>query len=497
MSTTMKPLMKPLMKPRWAARAFAAAAAMALFSAVAGEAPLQLAGDGAYHRLRVPLNARAQSTDPELSDLRVLNAAGSAVPYAWLDTEPDWTAEPKRQRVPLLKAPASARATAASATADAALPGWLVDLRAVAGVPQELQFDVAPGANGVFGFSIEASDDLQQWRTIESAAQLVALQYEGQRLERSSFELSAATGVRGGYLRLRPLPGQDALPLKGVQVASMAHRRELPDWQWSEAIAPSQCQAEYCDYVLPRHLPLQRLEIQLAESNTLARVEVLAQPEVMATTTAPASSRHHRFPHPVRDHLKTLHRKTAPPAPAADTAGGPSGYWLTVDSGSVYALRVRGNELRSTTLELPGGWYTHVRLKPVGGIAQLGAKPPSIRVAGRAANLVFLARGQGPYRLAWNQTSPSVEMPLAQLMPGTAGGEPADDAALPEATVVAAPPKPATPPPVASAPASAAAAADPKANQKLWLWGAMVVALGLMGFMAWSLLKPGATKAES
>lgn len=454
---------------------------MALASAAgAGELPLQLKGDGAYHTLRIPLDVRAQATADDLSDLRVLNAAGEAVPYAWVDTEPGVSATPSRQSVPLFKAPASP--AAAASTAEPALQGgWIVDLRAVKGLPQELQLDLAPGTNGIFPFVLEASADLQRWHTVWPQAQLVALQHQGLRLEHSSFELARTDGAeRGGYLRLRPLPGSPAAPLTGAHVASLAHHAELPDWQWSDSLAPSECKPEYCDYVLPRHLPLQRVEFALAESNTLARVQLLAEPDDEPDPVNPRV-RHH---HPVREHLKVLRHKN-PPAPPrqGDT------FW-PLSSGTVYALNLQGSELRSTVLSLPGGLYRKLRVQPTGGMAQLGSKPPSLRVAGRAASLVFLARGAGPYRLAWDQTTPPVVLPLAQLMPGRQQDDP-----LPDATASVAPPALPLPAPVASSAASAAAPSSVPSH-KLWLWAALIAALGLMGFMAWSLLRP-AIKQES
>jgi hypothetical protein len=151
----------------------------------------------------------------------------------------------------------------------------------------------------------------------------------------------------------------------------------------------------------------------------------------------------------------------------------------------VYALDLQGRALRSTVLELPGGLHRALRVQPTGGMAQLGPQPPRIRVAGRAQRLVFLARGGGPYRLAWAQTSAPVELPLDQLMPGRQPGDP-----LPESTAVVAPKAlavPAAPAPGAPTPPRPDAAPT---QHKLWLWGALLAALALMGFMARSLLKP-------
>ncbi|MFZ5549878.1 MAG: DUF3999 family protein [Pseudomonadota bacterium] len=442
-------------------------------SAGAGELPLQLTGEGPYHTLRVPLDVRAQAGSAGLDDLRVLNAAGVAVPHAWVDDDPAGVAQPRRQAVPLFKAPPPKQAASG---APAQRGGWIVDLRAVAGLPQELQLDVTPGTNGIYPFALEASADLQQWRTLVAEAQLVALQHQGLRLAHTSFELD---GARGGYLRLQPLPGGPELPVTAARVASLAHQAAaLPDWQWSEALAPARCEPAYCDYVLPRHLPLQRVEFLLAEPNTLARVQLLAQPDD-APVPATSRLRHH---HPVREHLRALRHKTvaSSPRPAEDR------FWPQ-GSGTVYALDLQGRAVRSTVLELPGGLHRTLRVQPTGGMAQLGSQPPQIRVAGRAQSLVFLARGEGPYRLAWAQTSPPVELPLAQLMPGRRPGDP-----LPGSTAGVAPravAMPAAPAPSAPAKSTPVAGATP---HKLWLWAALVAALALMGFMVRSLLKPSA-----
>jgi hypothetical protein len=168
---------------------------MALASAAgAGELPLQLKGEGAYYTLRIPLDVRAQTTADDLSDLRVLNAAGEAVPYAWVDAEPGIVATPSRQSVPLFKAPAPPAAVASTAE-PAQQGGWIVDLRAIRGVPQELQLDVAPGTNGIFPFVLEASADLQQWRTVLPQAQLVSLQHQGLSTAASNWLVPTGSSV--------------------------------------------------------------------------------------------------------------------------------------------------------------------------------------------------------------------------------------------------------------------------------------------------------------
>jgi hypothetical protein len=452
----------------WALVLFAGAASQA------GELPLQVEGGQAYHRLEIPLAVRAQATRADLSDLRVLNAAGEVLPFAWADEERGVTASSRRQSVPLFKAPAAA-------SAEPSLQGgWLIDLRAIGGAPQELQLTLAPGSRGVYAFMLEASPDLQRWHTLQADAQLVSLEHQGLRLEHSSFDLAGVPP--GSSLRLRPRPGSEVPPLAGAQVVSVSQRNAVPDWQWSEAILPSRCEPRWCDYPLPRHLPLQRLQVELAQANTLARVQVLAQPELEGDAQSSDTSR--RLHHPLHGQVKALRHKTAPD-PATREPG-----WETLAGGTVYALTLQGQDLRSTVLPLPGGHYSHLRLQPTGGIAQLGNPAPAIRVGGRATSLVFLARGSAPYRLAWGQTPPDAALParlsLAELMPGRKAGD-----ALPEISArIAASPAPvaAAPPPAASAPAPGVPAS------KLWLWGVLVAALALLGAMAWTLLKPATAR---
>ncbi|HJW11836.1 MAG TPA: DUF3999 family protein, partial [Albitalea sp.] len=54
-------------------------------AAWAGEAPLILQGSAPYYGLRVPLAVQMQTRNADLSDLRVLNARGEPMPYAWAD----------------------------------------------------------------------------------------------------------------------------------------------------------------------------------------------------------------------------------------------------------------------------------------------------------------------------------------------------------------------------------------------------------------------------
>ncbi len=443
-------------------------------NAAAGEAPLALQGPGGYYLLQLPPAVQSQTRSADLSDVLVLNARGEPVPFAWANEEASAESSERRQEVSLFEAPRKASA------AEAALRGgWILDTRSVQGSRLRLELQLAAGARGIYAMALDASDDLQRWQTVRPSLQLLSLQHRGQRLEQTRVDLE---GVQARYLRLRPLPGSASAPLVGARVVSVTSRALPPPLQWSEPIVASSCTTQVCDYPLPRHLPLDRFELQLAEINTLARVTLLglADPATLPAATAPRRKG-------VRGRLKELRQKDRP------LPSEPVREWNTLAETSVYWLALPDAEVRSPALALPGGLYEQLRVQPVGGVTQLGARAPTLRVGSRPRALVFLARGPAPYRLAWGGEVSGAPLSLAELMPARQAGEP-----LPAGIAVLAPAAPA-PAASAAAVAASAAAVPAPAIRVHWLWGALVLALGLMGFMAWSLLRasPARPTAES
>jgi hypothetical protein len=122
-----------------------------------------------------------------------------------------------------------------------------------------------------------------------------------------------------------------------------------------------------------------------------------------------------------------------------------------------------------------------LRVQTPGPVNQLGPKPPALRVGAHTRSLVFLARGPAPYRLVWGNSKPDqTAMTMAQLLPARQAADP-----LPQDLAVVA-----AMPVVAAASVSASAAAAPApADRSVWLWAALLVGLGVMGLMAWSLLR--------
>ena len=426
-------------------------------------------GDGPYYTLHLPMALQAESSSPDWTDLRVLNASGEPLSFAWIEAWPADAREHQRA-VPVFKLPG-----AASGARTGPSRGWLLDVRGIEGTLLKVELVFPEATRGLYTLSVEASDDMQHWRVLQPSVQVLSLEHAGQRLDNTTIDLRFA---RAGYLRLVAQPGSRLPELVSAQVVSLATAVPPRPMQWSEPIAPARCVERECDYALPRHVPLEQLEVQLAEPNTLARVEVLAKVD-------PAVVPHHRQPHRLRERLEALRHKQPPGRTVPEAAS-----WVFLQTANVYWLRLPEGEVRSAPLWLGSGLHPELRLRTTGPITQLGPKPPALRVGAHTRSLVLLARGPAPYRLVWGGDTKDAQaggvVPIDQLLPTRRSGDP-----LPAdmATVVSTPAAAAAPPASAAASAVAPSAATP------WLWGALLAGLALMAFMAWSLLR--GKKAES
>jgi len=192
----------------------AAGAAQAEFKA---SAPVELKGSDAFHRLTLPMEVYRDARR-DLGDVGVLNARGEAVPFAFAP-EPEPVKEAPTSE-PLPQFPVSSRPSgttgagrvevSVSTRKDGTLvsvqertPGkqavprpvaYVLDASQLKSAVGALRFDweAAPGAE-IVKVTIEASDDLREWRTLASRAPLVRLEQAGQSLSQVRVELRGSS----------------------------------------------------------------------------------------------------------------------------------------------------------------------------------------------------------------------------------------------------------------------------------------------------------------
>jgi hypothetical protein len=463
----------------WALATLMACAASSTWSDAPPAAPLRLTGPGPYYQLSLPLSWQAQSRQGQLADVRLLNAQGDALPYAWVGM-PDSAAVEQHTRLPLFRWDGpKAPATSASAPRPVASPSspswpiWVIDLRQVQGAVRHLHLRLPEQPSGLFAVAVESSTDLQTWTTVRDAAQLTALSHEGHVLRQDDIELP---GTQAPYLRMRLLPGSPAPDLTDVDVITTADVATTPAWSWSTPISPSSCSALACDYAVPEHVPLARLKVLLTEANTLLDLQVAAKASAPSSAAMSSARRHH---HPLRDRLHAI-RDKGREDDDEDRPTSPPDDWVELTRGQVHWIQRPEAQQRSDELPLPPSAHQVLRLSSPGGDAGWTRHPPAIQVATWSRALVFLARGPQPYRLGWAApTAPSTALSMAQLMPPIAGqaapewGQAALEVSL-EAT------KPSAP--------SRAPTDTPSSLPRAWvLWAVLLLGVALMAYMARSL----------
>ncbi|WP_260407029.1 DUF3999 domain-containing protein [Pseudomonas fluvialis] len=423
----------------------------------AWQATLQTPVAGPWFQLDLPLPALLAAKHSDLRDLRVQNAQGQFLAYSLLQPAAEYRQAEQSHGVrwfplqaeqaatglpPGLRIESSSTGTLVEvqpATAPSSQPlprqGWLLDASAIQAPLVRLSLDW-DGAEGFQRFAVEGSDDLQHWQAVGDY-QVARLSFAGDRIEQREIRLPA---LRSRYLRLLWRSPALAPELTAVQLVSVQEGYVEPPLLWSEPLPAHQLDAQSYQWQLPRALPVQALRLPLSDANSLVPVRVQGRVD----TTRP---------------------------------------WGAVAQGVLYRLPQQGREVREEELRLPGWPLSELRVQ-VDARGGGFSSAPQLQYALSGQRLVFLARGEGPYRLLLgNAKAAPVELPLATLMPGYSS-EPLRE--LPKASLLL----PAEPSPQEQNQAGTITK-EPRADwQRLALWAVLLAGVLLLGLMAYSLLRP-------
>ncbi len=410
------------------------------------DAPLQIAV--------LPEAVYRTATRADLGDVRVFNAAGEELPHALVESPGGAPAQQRTRALPFFPVygPPGADLGALSlrirrtpsgtlvqmdeprtgAPASQPVRAYLIDASRLDTVASALRLawpEAAP--DFVAEARIEASDDLRAWTAGADPATLARLRHDGRLLERT--EIPAPPG-KARYFRLTwtgdPLPPPSALE-------AVVTRLPEGERRWT-ALRQAGAGEGYYLFDQQGVLPVDRVRFALAQPNTVARVKLSSGPS-------------------------------------------PEGPWQARYQGLAYRLRMGGREVAAPPPALPGAVrdrYWRLDVDPAGG--GLGTAAPVLELGWQPGRLVFVARGAGPYTIAFGAADarPSAYSAdeLLRLLPG------ARAASLLRPTAEAGPPfelggearlTPALAPPW----------------RRIALWGVLGLAVGLLAFMAARLLR--------
>lgn len=412
--------------------------------------PLVTEGEGPAWQVELGPEVYAASVDPLLRDVEVFDSRGRAVPAGPLVQDASLL-PPTVEAVPVFELRRGLDDDAASLRLriDGASPGalrvdaaWseakdapvvldhLLDLRRIRSAVDGLVI-VGEGAFR-FRFAVEASEDLERWRSVVPSASVLRIARGEEILERLEVELPA---THSSFLRLRTLEGEPPQEFVAkVRIGPEASRLLAP-LRWVEAqLVTDTVEGERVGvhvYEIPGPLPVERLRLVPSEGASLANVRVKAQSQ--------------------------------PDAPAIEVTRFPL---MGVDVGGV-ALPpedVRFTAVSATTWRLESS-------PPL-------PAPPKLSLGYRPLRLVFLAQGSAPYLLvAGSLRQRRTDAPISALLfeVGKRQGKPWEPPAarLGERIVLE----------------GEAARREPVPWRRYVLWGVLVAGAGLVAVLGLGVLR--------
>jgi hypothetical protein len=293
---------------------------------------------------------------------------------------------------------------------------------------QALAFDweAKPGTQ-VVKVRVEGSDDLKAWSPV-GAGPIVRLQNAGQELSQPRVEFAPR---KARYLRVTwDVPG---FTLGGVRAERAPHTVAPTRLVRVVTATPGEKPGEW-RYDLGASLPVEAVRLVPAQANDVISTSILARNDEKQP-------------------------------------------WRQVAWAPFYRIQVEGVEKESPPLEigkLPARYW-------LARLAAGSSTPPTLEATWRGVQMVFVARGAGPFTLEFgNPAATSTALPVASIIPEYKRKA---ELALPEAKVG---PVVAAPPPTEWE--KLTADIQPR---RVALWAILVIGVLVLGFMAWRLSRQG------
>jgi uncharacterized protein DUF3999 len=413
--------------------------------------PVQAGTQSALYEVEIPLAVYRGVTRSDLGDVRVFNGAGESVPHA-LKPRDSMQAKAAAVQLPVFPLRGAAgdktdgsririerrsdgtivsiQSLTQAGPKNRRLSAYLIDASMVKQPIQSLQLEWQSDAESFVGtIRIEGSDDLNAWRILTDRAALARLSFGGFQLNQNRIELR---GARHKYLRLS-WPDEQS-PLESLTVVAepagiVAARRV---WHSFQGSVVSDKMGEY-GYDLGGPIPFDRLRVELPQVNSVAQLQVLAR-------------------------------------------GRNTDQWRLKSSATIYRLRRGDAEVTSPEIDLSSAGERQLLLRVDQKGGGIGAGVPVIQIGWIAQKLVFAARGNGPFQLAYGN---SAAKPTALAIDAVIPGYKSDAQFKVEPATLA---EPVT----LAGPSRLRAAVDYK---KWTLWAVLILGVAALGYMAYRLAR--------
>jgi hypothetical protein len=337
--------------------------------------PVTPAGPSPAYRIAIPLNVYQNVAHEDLRDVRVFNARGEAVPYELQDSPPKPVIRPQGRPLPVFPLKADARVKLDGlrisvqsqgtevrvqidprSTEPRAITSYVVDARSLTLPVSALQLkwsDDAPDFSG--SLRVESSDDLAVWRLVKSESPVVNLRAEGAQLLQSRVEFPS---TKAKFWRLAWVGKLAPFELSSVTADTAEGPPQAERVRLTVAATSRDDERREFSFDLGARLPVRQTNIELPELNSVTRLQILSR---------------------------------------ARSSDG----WHQITEADFFRVQSGTSERRNDPITIATNfdryWLARVT-SPDGGIHDVA---PKLQVAWNAQDLVFLARGNGPFVLAY------------------------------------------------------------------------------------------------
>ncbi len=426
--------------------------------------PLSLTAKGAVYRLEVPQEVYAAVTRGDLGDIRIFNRAGTAVPHV-LQRPP----ENKEELVvhntlpffPLYRQDAGSGSDGLSVRVEKGLDGAIIDVKSEEtreGNAQELvgyiidaskhefridELDIgwqSEKADNVTTVSLAHSNDLTHWTVLVPKATLALMQYSGHRISKTKIPLASQGG---GYLRLSWPTPQNRIRVEKITAIRKSEKLE-PVRAWATFLGAPAAESQKMgvqafEYDSAAHLPADRLRLRFDDRNTLVQVRIYSRPDL-------------------------------------DTD------WIFRQKGPIYDLRFEAETRIQNTLSFGSTTNRYWRVEIEEGTGGGAVNAPGIELGWLPHELIFVARGEGPFMLAYGSARLGEEAlagRASELLADVMGSE--EDSLIKAADLL--------PPIELGGPELLKPEPPPTPWRKWLLWIVLIIGVGLVAWMALNLAK--------
>lgn len=423
-------------------------------------AETQTNGNTPYYELEIPTVVYETISRPDLGDLRVLNGNGHVVPHGLRRTAIQRNKKTETKKIPFyplyqqagqsisnLHLNIKRNAQGEVINIHSRLPnneqnnrlaGYLIDLREWKNPVNQLKIIWKNSDNTSFirKLKISKSSNLERWRLIASGKTLVNLSYQNHHLMENTINIYSA---KTNYLQLLFQDQKPGLEIESIEVKyTQSSTYKKQNWK-NISIHSTTTAGEYTFQNQLKSLARQ-LDIKLPENNTVVNVQVLS--------------------------------RTNNEQP-----------WRYRGSTLLYRLSVNGTDIEKTKINISPNrdnqWL--LRFNQQGG--GIGYGTPQIKLSWYPQQLVFVARGQAPYRVVWGSAKvKSVNINANQLLPHVPNNAVSDANMISTALFL-----------TDTTRAINKQALEPKAKEINWrhwiLWIALIAAALMLIYMAVRLMK--------